>query len=189
MTFEDAMRWVEEARAFPAPEHLHARRLAWILRCAGLTDRAARTHWALVAGSCGKASTARFLAFIARRLLDRASVDAPSAGTSRTTWRKRGTSATPAARSRVRRAASSAPSAPTSSPPSNTITAPMCIMRAPPSMSKKTRSVAESLSRSIVVRLTRAGRAGRCSRAPRARGRRRGRCGGGARPRPPAGRA
>lgn len=77
MTFEDAMRWVEEARAFPAPEHLHARRLAWLLRRADLTDRASVHPWALVAGSCGKASTARFLAFIARRLLDRADVDAP----------------------------------------------------------------------------------------------------------------
>ena len=77
MNFEDAMHAVEEARSFPAPGHLHARRLAWILERSGLHRRAAALPWALVAGSCGKASTARFLAFIVRRLLDRAGVDAP----------------------------------------------------------------------------------------------------------------
>jgi len=77
MSFDDAMRWVEEAHAFPPPEHLHARRLAWILDRSGLGRRATALPWALVAGSCGKASTARFLAFIARRLLDSCGVDAP----------------------------------------------------------------------------------------------------------------
>lgn len=77
MNFDDAMRWVEEAHAFPAPAHLHARRLAWMLERSGLGPRAAALPWALVAGSCGKASTARFLAFIARRLLDARGVDAP----------------------------------------------------------------------------------------------------------------
>ncbi len=79
MNFDEAMRWVEEAHAFPAPAHFHARRLAWILDRSGLGRRAAALPWALVAGSCGKASTARFLAFVARRLLDRAGVDAPVA--------------------------------------------------------------------------------------------------------------
>lgn len=79
MNFEEAMRWTEEAHAFPAREHLHARRLSWILERSGLRKRAASLPWALVAGSCGKASTARFLAFIARALLDRAGVSAPVA--------------------------------------------------------------------------------------------------------------
>lgn len=77
MTFEDAMREVEEAHAFPSPEHFHARRLAWLLDRSGIGRRAHALRWALVAGSCGKASTARLLAFIARRLLDRAGFDAP----------------------------------------------------------------------------------------------------------------
>lgn len=77
MNFDDAMRSVETDLAFPAPEHLHARRLARLLDRSGLAAQARARPWALVAGSCGKASTARFLAFIARRLLDRAGVDAP----------------------------------------------------------------------------------------------------------------
>lgn len=77
MNFEDAMREVEEAHAFPSPEHLHARRLAWMLRRTGLDARARALPWALVAGSCGKASTARFLAYIARRIFDAERVDAP----------------------------------------------------------------------------------------------------------------
>ena len=79
MNFEEAMRWIEEAHAFPTREHLHARRLSWILERSGLRERAGSLPWALVAGSCGKASTARFLAFIARALLDRAGVSAPVA--------------------------------------------------------------------------------------------------------------
>lgn len=79
MNFEEAMRWVEDEHGFPAPEHFHARRLAWILERSGLYERARALPWALVAGSCGKASTARFLAYIARSLLDVAGVDAPVA--------------------------------------------------------------------------------------------------------------
>lgn len=75
--FEEAMRFVEEGRAFPSPAHFHARRLAWLLERSGLRARGVTLPWALVAGSAGKASTARFLAFIVRALLDRAGVGGP----------------------------------------------------------------------------------------------------------------
>lgn len=79
MDFHEAMRWVEASHAFPEPMHFHARRLAWILDRTGLYARAGALPWAVVAGSCGKASTARFLAHIARALLDRADVRGPVA--------------------------------------------------------------------------------------------------------------
>jgi folylpolyglutamate synthase/dihydropteroate synthase len=77
MNFDEAMHWVEAAHVFPPPSELHPQRLAWLLARSGLAARAEGLPWALVAGSCGKASTARLLAFIVRRLLDAAGVDGP----------------------------------------------------------------------------------------------------------------
>lgn len=76
MTFETAMRYVED-RPFPEHAHFHARRLAWLLARSGLAERGARLPWALVAGSYGKASTARFLASIVRLCLDDAGEGRP----------------------------------------------------------------------------------------------------------------
>lgn len=71
--FEDAMRFVEEEHAFPArPEDVHGRRFRALLDAAGLTSAVAEVPSVVVAGSAGKASTARMIASIARASLDRA---------------------------------------------------------------------------------------------------------------------
>jgi dihydrofolate synthase/folylpolyglutamate synthase len=65
MTFQDAMRWVEEEHGFPEdPSHYHYRRAAWLLERSGLAEQIARIPTVVIAGSCGKASTARFLAYM-----------------------------------------------------------------------------------------------------------------------------
>lgn len=63
------MGWVEQEHGFPAQlEDFHNRRCAWLFE-QGL-GRDLTMPVTVVAGSCGKASTARFLAFIVRALLD-----------------------------------------------------------------------------------------------------------------------
>lgn len=66
--FEEAMHLIEHGYFFPEDDLslFHNRRTAWLLEATGLSARARPT--ALVAGTCGKASTSRFLAFIAHEL-------------------------------------------------------------------------------------------------------------------------
>lgn len=78
MNFDHAMHFVESEHGFPSrPEERHARRLAWLLDRSGLGDALRPVRRAIVAGSCGKASTARLLAFIVRALFDRLGEEAP----------------------------------------------------------------------------------------------------------------
>lgn len=66
MTFAEAMRFVEEEHAFPEDlHHFHARRFQELARRSGLFA-ATMPPLVVVTGSCGKASTARFLAFMLR---------------------------------------------------------------------------------------------------------------------------
>jgi dihydrofolate synthase / folylpolyglutamate synthase len=68
MNFVEAMKWVEEAHAFPSdPARFNADRFRWLLTETGLERDLAEIPTAVVAGSCGKGSTARFLAHIACR--------------------------------------------------------------------------------------------------------------------------
>lgn len=77
MTFDEQMSWVEEQHGFPAAlEDFHQRRCAWLFAL-GLERELAGTPLAVVAGSCGKASTARMLAYIVRALLDAAGDSRP----------------------------------------------------------------------------------------------------------------
>jgi dihydrofolate synthase/folylpolyglutamate synthase len=68
MDFQEAMGWVEEDHVFPKePGAFHSKRFDWLLRETGLALDLRSVPLAVVAGSCGKASTARFLAHIAAR--------------------------------------------------------------------------------------------------------------------------
>lgn len=70
MSFNEEMSWLEEEHGFPSRlEDFHPRRAAWLFE-QGLRADLDHTPLAVVAGSCGKASTARMLAFIVRALLD-----------------------------------------------------------------------------------------------------------------------
>jgi dihydrofolate synthase/folylpolyglutamate synthase len=63
--FLQAMRWVEEEHDFPAElAQFHSQRFQQLVRLSNMTD--GLPPLVVVAGSCGKASTARFLAFMLR---------------------------------------------------------------------------------------------------------------------------
>lgn len=64
MNFHDAMDLVEMRFPFPEPQFFHNRRTAWLLEHSRLDERLQGRPRVAVAGSAGKASTARFLAFI-----------------------------------------------------------------------------------------------------------------------------
>ncbi|MCA9797263.1 MAG: hypothetical protein KC910_35880, partial [Candidatus Eremiobacteraeota bacterium] len=71
MSFDQLMGWVEQEHGFPARlEDFHPRRCAWLFEQGLAADL--KAPLAVVAGSCGKASTARFLAFVVRALFDAA---------------------------------------------------------------------------------------------------------------------
>ncbi len=71
--FTDAMRFVEEEHAFPErPEDVHGARFSMLLEEADLVGPVERVPTIVVAGSSGKASTARMIASVARAVLDRA---------------------------------------------------------------------------------------------------------------------
>ncbi len=64
-SFLEAMRWVEEQHSFPEdPAHFHGERFADLARRSDLFRDL--PPMVVVTGSCGKASTARFLAFMLR---------------------------------------------------------------------------------------------------------------------------
>lgn len=64
-TFLDCMRWVEEEHCFPEdPRHFHGRRFAELARLSDLWS--GMPPLVVVTGSCGKASTSRFLGFMLR---------------------------------------------------------------------------------------------------------------------------
>lgn len=71
MTFEEAMSFVEIQHEFPVnKEDFHKGRAAEIFRQTGLIDALRAVPTVVVAGTCGKASTARFLAECASSLLE-----------------------------------------------------------------------------------------------------------------------
>ncbi|MCA9667057.1 MAG: hypothetical protein KC503_15775 [Myxococcales bacterium] len=72
------MRFVEQERSFPARrEHVHGERFAALLDAADLTRPLGAIPAVVVAGSAGKASTARMIASIARAALDRVGIGRP----------------------------------------------------------------------------------------------------------------
>lgn len=71
MTFEQAMTFVEVEHQFPDdPSDFHNRRAAEIFERSGLRDELKGIPTVVVAGSCGKASTARYLAECAAALFE-----------------------------------------------------------------------------------------------------------------------
>ncbi len=69
MTFDEAMHLVEGVYAFPADlADFHARRTDWLFRASGLRDQLEKVPVAVLTGSCGKGSTAAFLAYILEEL-------------------------------------------------------------------------------------------------------------------------
>lgn len=75
--FNSAMEYVE---GFGYPEHeedRHGKRTAWILKETGLQEKLRSIPYVITAGSCGKASSSRFLAFIVSEFFSLTGVNKP----------------------------------------------------------------------------------------------------------------
>jgi folylpolyglutamate synthase/dihydropteroate synthase len=78
MNFYESMEFVEREHGFPrSAGDLHGKRTAWLLRESGLYDRLSTVPHVVIAGTCGKASTAIFLASMVRELFSLSGYNRP----------------------------------------------------------------------------------------------------------------
>ena len=75
--FNSSMEYIENAGYPEKPKDRHGRRTSWLLKKSGILNKLKNIPHVIVAGSCGKGSTARFLAFIVSEFFSLTNVKKP----------------------------------------------------------------------------------------------------------------